>query len=214
MSTPEEKLAKVRGSAPEKRPTVRVLSAATAHGDCRFAMLALATRADLDKLCKGTYFEVAFGQDPQAFQRGQMFERRVKEPAYGALIQLLREKADFPPTSVRIEDLRSRTPPNTEGLRQRAAETRQLLKQIGRNAAGAPHLIDGAVLTCTIAGQMAYYEADSLAAAAGSRLHGRGEVVPDHRRTVRQGKARCCLRPSSVVRPALPQRTYRRGRAA
>jgi hypothetical protein len=172
MSTPDEKLAEVRGSAPEKRPTVHVLSAATAHSDCPFAMLALASRTDLDKLCEGTYFEVAFGQDPQAFQRGQMFERRVKEPAYGALIQLLREKVGFPLTSVRIENLRSRFPPNTEGLRLRAAETRRLLRQIARNASGGPNIIDGAVLTCTIAGRTAYYEADGLAAAAaGGRLH-------------------------------------------
>jgi hypothetical protein len=171
MGTPEEKLAKVRGSAPEKRPTVRVLSAATAHSDCRFAMLALASRTDLDKLCDGTYFEVAFGQDPQAFQRGETFERRVKESAYSALIQLLREKAGFPLTSVRIEDLRSRTPPNTEGLKQRAAETRRLLRRIARDASDAPNIIDGAVLTCTIAGRTAYYETDSLAAAASTRLH-------------------------------------------
>lgn len=171
MSTPETKLAKVRGSAPEKRPTVRVLSAATAHSDCRFAMLALATRTDLDRLCDRTYFEANFGQDPQAFQRGEMFERRVKEPAYGALIQLLRDKAGFALTNVRIEDLRSRAPRNTEGLKQRAAETRRLLRQIARNAKDAPNIIDGAVLTCTVAGQTAYYEADSLAAATGGRLH-------------------------------------------
>jgi hypothetical protein len=135
-------------------------------------MLALASRTDLDKLCAGTYFELAFGQDPQAFRRGQMFERRIKESAYGALIQLLRQKAGFPLTSVRIENLRSRFPPNTEGLRLRAAETRRLLRQIARNSSGAPNIIDGAVLTCSIAGQTAYYEADSLAAAAsGGRLH-------------------------------------------
>jgi hypothetical protein len=87
MSSPEQKLAQVRGSAPEKRPTVRVLSAATAHSDCNVAMLALAARTDLDKLCDGTHFEVFFGQDPQAFQRGQIFERRVKDAAYGELIR-------------------------------------------------------------------------------------------------------------------------------
>jgi hypothetical protein len=173
MTTADEKLAKVRGSAPVKPPTVNVLSAATAHSDCPVAMLALASRTDLDKLCADTYFEVAFGQDPQAFRRGQMFERRVKEePAYGALIQLLREKAGFPLTSVRIENLRSRFPANTEGLKLRAAETRRLLRQIARDNNGAPNIIDGAVLTCTVAGQTAYYEADSLAAAKrGGRLH-------------------------------------------
>jgi hypothetical protein len=171
MSTLDARLVGIRGSAPEKRPSIRVLSAATAHSDCAFAMLALAARTDLDKLCDGTYFEVAFGQDPQAFQRGQTFERRVKESAYAALIQLLREKADFSLTSVRTEDLRSRTPPNTEGLKQRATETRRLLRQIARNAKDAPNIIDGAVLTCTIAGQTAYFEADSLAAAANGKLH-------------------------------------------
>ena len=54
MRVLEEELANVRGSAPEKRPTVRVLSAATAHSDCSFAMLGLATRTDLDRLCDGT----------------------------------------------------------------------------------------------------------------------------------------------------------------
>src|SRR5688572_11089569 len=116
MKTPEAKLAKVRGGAHERRPTIRVLSAATAHGDCSFAMLGLATRTDLDKLCDGTYFDAAFGQDPQAFQRGEMFERRVKELNYALLIQLLRENAGFDLTSVRIEDLRGRAAPNTAGL--------------------------------------------------------------------------------------------------
>ncbi|TIN20138.1 MAG: hypothetical protein E5Y51_03840 [Mesorhizobium sp.] len=171
MSAPLDKLTELRGPAPEKRPTVRVLSAATAHSDCSFAMVALATRTDLDKLCQGTYFEVSFGQDPQAFQRGEMFERRVKELNYAALIQLLREGADFPTTSVRIEDLRSRTPPNAEGLKYRAAETRRLLRQIARKSPEAPNIIDGAVLTCSIAGRIAYFEADSLAAAANGRLH-------------------------------------------
>src|SRR5205085_2477865 len=32
-------------------------------------------------------------------------------------------------------------------------------------------IIDGAVLTCTIAGRIAYFEADSLAAAAAGKLH-------------------------------------------
>lgn len=171
MSTHEERLRKVRGSAPERRPTIQVLSAATAHGDCSFAMLALASRTDLDKACEGTYFEGAFGQDPQAFQRGEMFERRVKDMNYGLFIKLLREKAGFAIDAARIQDLRSRAPRNTEGLKQRAAETRRLMRQIARNAKDAPNIIDGAVLTCIIAGRTAYYEADGLAAAADGKVH-------------------------------------------
>ena len=99
-----------------------------------------------------------------------MFERRVKEPAYGPLFQLLRDKVGFPLESVRIENLKSRAPRNTDGLRQRASETRRLLRQIARDPNNAPNIIDGAVLTCIVAGRPAYYEADSLAAASGGRL--------------------------------------------
>lgn len=171
MSNAEQKLAMVRGNAPERTPSVRVLNAATAHSDCPFAMLALATRTDLDRLCDNTYFQADFGQDPQAFQRGNMFERRVKDNSYAALIQLLRDKAGFPIPDVRIEDLRGRAAPNQKGLIQRAAETKRLLRMIARNDAGAPNIIDGAVLTCNIAGNTAYFEADSLATSSGRRLH-------------------------------------------
>jgi hypothetical protein len=170
MST-QGMLAKVRGNAPEKRPTMRVLAAATAHNDCAFARLALVTRTDLDKLCDGTYFAAEFGQDPQAFQRGQMFERLVKDHNYGALIQMLREHAAFPKKDVRIRDLRSGVAPNEQGLKLRAAETRQLLRRIVNQAKDAPNIVDGAVLTCTIAGRTAYFEADGLAAASGGKLH-------------------------------------------
>lgn len=169
--TEQEQQASVRGHAPEKRPTIRVLAAATAHNDCAFARLALATRTDLDKLCQDTYYAVDFGQDPQAFQRGELFERRVKDKGYAALIQLLREQAGFAITDVRVRNLHSGVAPNEEGLKQRAAETRRLLKKIAQKAADAPNIIDGAVLTCTIAGKTAHFEADGLAAASGGTLH-------------------------------------------
>lgn len=169
-----EQLAKVRGDAPKKEPTIRVLAAATAHNDCTFARLALATRTNLDNLCEDTSFAVDFGQDPQAFQRGQMFEQRVKglkEKDYAALIQLLREKASFPLTDVQIRDLHIGAVPNEEGLKQRAAATRQVLKKISQKTSDAPNIIDGAVVTCTIAGRTAYFEADGLAAASNGKIH-------------------------------------------
>jgi hypothetical protein len=167
----EERLAKVRGEAPEKRPTVSVLARATAHSDCTCARVALASRTDLDKLCDGTYFAVDFGQDPQTFLRGEMFERRVKEKDYAALIQLLRESAGFAITDARIRNLKSSAPPNEQGLRQRATETRQLLKKMVTGAADAPNIVDGAVLTCRIADRTAYFEADGLAAATSRKIH-------------------------------------------
>jgi hypothetical protein len=159
------------GSAASKTPTVRTLSAYAGHGDCPTATLAIAAGADLDRMCTGTEYESALGQDPQAFQRGETFEARLKENAYGALIALLRDKAGFPHSAVRIEDLRSRYPKNRQGLKLRARETRRLLRSIAAGADDAPNLIDGAVLTTRIAGKVAYFEADSLAAVTGGVLH-------------------------------------------
>ena len=169
--TVDDQIAMVRGDASKKRPTVRVLAAAMAHSDCCFARLALAARTDLDHMCQDTYYSVDFGQDPQAFQRGKMFEFRVKDNGYAGLIQLLREKAGFPLEDVRIRDLHQGAAPNEEGMKQRALETRQLLRKIANQASDAPNIIDGAVLTCTIAGKKAYFEADGLAAATGGRIH-------------------------------------------
>jgi hypothetical protein len=134
-------------------------------------LLGLATGTDLDKLCDNSEYEAPFGQDPQAFQRGQMFERRVKVPHYAEFLRLLREHAGFPVTSTRIEDLRSRAPRNSQGLRMREIETRRLLRKIARREADAPNLIDGAVLGIRIGPRMAYFEADGIAAADSGKIH-------------------------------------------
>lgn len=167
----EDALTKIRGRAPEKRPTVRVLAAAAEHNECAFSRLALASGTDLDRLSEQTYYEVDFGQDPQAFQRGQTFERLVKDKDFAALIQLLREQAGFAIEEVRIRDLRVGAPPNEKGMRLRASETKQLLRRIVQKAPDAPNIIDGAVLTCRIAGRSAYFEADGLAAASDGVIH-------------------------------------------
>jgi hypothetical protein len=167
----DEKLARIRGNAQKKNPTVRVLAAATAHHECPTAMLGLASSTDFDGMCADTPYEAPFGQDPPAFRRGEMFERRVKSPHYGEFLRLLREIADFPVESARIADLRSRHSRNSEGLKIREAETRQLLRQIARRDQEAPNLVDGAVLSVRIGGRVAYFEADGIAAAAEGLIH-------------------------------------------
>lgn len=169
----DQALTDIRGKAPVKQPSVRVLAAAAAHNDCALSRLALASRTNLDKLCEGTHYAVDFGQDPQAFQRGNTFERLVKdeEKGYATLIALLRETLQFAPTDVKIVDLREGVPPNENGLKLRAARTKQLLKQIAQKQKDAPNIINGAVLTCRLAGQTAYFEADGLAAASAGKLY-------------------------------------------
>ena len=171
MDEQQARLRRVRGEAPAKSPTVRVLAAAPRQSDCPVAKVGLASCTDLDKLCDNSDYEAPFGQDPQAFQRGEMFERRVKEQGYAELLRLLRDQAGFPLPSVRIEDLRSRAPKNAQGLRLREVETRRLLRKIARQEPDAPNLIDGAVLRVQIGSCTAYFEADGLAAAASGQIH-------------------------------------------
>jgi hypothetical protein len=161
----------VLGGAAERSPTIGALSAFAAHADCLTAAVALAVRADLDQVCAGTPYEPTFGQDPQAFRRGETFEARVKGDGYTLLIDLLREEAGFPSGTVRVEDLRSRFPRNRTGLKPRAEETRRLLAAIARGDEDAPHIIDGAVVAVEIGGRTAYFEADSVAAFDGGKIH-------------------------------------------
>ena len=99
-----------------------------------------------------------------------MFERRVKDHNYGALIQLLRDSAGFPMTSVRIEDLRSRFPPNLEGLNSVLRKRSGFCERSPATRRCREHH-HGAVLMCKISGRTAYFEADSLAAAANGHVH-------------------------------------------
>lgn len=159
------------GVVPTQSPSIRVLAAATAHHDCGLAMLALSQRVDLERMCEKTEFKVPFGQDPQAFLRGEMFERRVKQYGYAEFIRVLREEAGLPLERPRIENLRAQAPRNGEGMRMRFTLTKRLLKQIAENHPQAPNIIDGAVLSVTIGGRPAYFEADGLAAAEGGQIH-------------------------------------------
>ena len=161
----------VLGGAAERSPTIGALSAYAAHADCPTAAVGLAVRADLDRVCAGTSFESTYGQDPQAFRRGETFEARVKRGDYALLIELLREQARFPAGPVRVKDLRSTHPRNTHGLKRRAETTRELLAAIARGDEDAPHIIDGAVVAVEIGGRDAYFEADSVAAFDGGRVH-------------------------------------------
>jgi hypothetical protein len=171
MDGQDDALAKIRGKATEKKPTVRVLASATSHHDCPTAMLGLATNTDFDDMLAGTPYEALFGQDPQAFRRGEMFERRVKVPNYGEFLRLVREHAKFPIKSARIANLRDRAPKNRQGMKAREIETRKYLRAIARNDPTAPNLIDGAVLTVEIHGRTAYFEADGIAAADQGQIH-------------------------------------------
>src|SRR4051794_6573237 len=165
------KAAAVLGGAATRTPTIAALSAYAAHTDCPAAAVGMAVRADLDAVCAGPAYASSYGQDPQAFRRGETFEQRVKRDGYALLLELLREHAGFPASAVRAVDLRSRFPRNRSGLEPHARATERLLAAIGRGDPDAPNIIDGAVVEGPIGGQAADFEADSVAAFHGGKVH-------------------------------------------
>jgi hypothetical protein len=163
QATLERRLAELRGNAPGRSPSVRVLAAYSRHTDCRLATLAFSAGVDLDRLLAGTRFAPAFGQSPFAFARGLAFEESLRKDDYSALRALLQNGLSFP-ASPRILNLRKGSPKSAEGMSLRARETRDLLRRIIQGSPDAPHLIDGAVLRTTVGGRLAHFEADALAA--------------------------------------------------
>jgi hypothetical protein len=161
----------LRGNAPTRTPTVRALAAFSSHTTCPTATLAFAAGVDLDRLPTGTAYEMPFGASPFHFSRGESFEALVKRDRYGLLLSLLRDQLGFAVADAKVIDLRSAYPKNREGLRLRAHETKRVLAEIARQDPDAVNLIDGAVLSTTIGGNAAYFEADSLSARFGGQLY-------------------------------------------
>jgi hypothetical protein len=175
-SSLDDLLRDLRGGAPRRSPTVRVLAAFADHGDCNLATLAFAARVDVDRLLVKTEYAAPFGQSPFAFSRGVAFERMVGAASnYAPTLQLLREQMGFPVADARVANLRDSYPRNNAGMRLRAHDTRALLRQILRGEPDAPNLVDGAVLETRVAGLPARFEADALAARVGGLLHA-GEI--------------------------------------
>lgn len=165
----------LRGTAPKRSPTVKVLAGYSGHTDCNVATLAFAAGVDMDRLLAGTRYQPQFGQSPLAFARGKQFEQSLRENGYAKALDLLRNEMRFAVEDARIKSLRDGYQPNRAGMLLRANETRNLIAQILRGDRQAPNLIDGAVLTADVAGETAFFEADALAARFDSPIHA-GEI--------------------------------------
>ena len=174
MSGDETSATKSAG-APRHSLTVGVLAAAAEHTDCTFSNLALAERVNLEQLFGGTRYEPGTGADPLAIKRGRLFEEILKKDDYAELLNLLYEQdaalgafgADA--RVARLRDLP--LPAGRSGLEVRAEATRRELAKIARRDWDAPTLIDGAVIRARIGRDIAYFEADGLAAASNGALH-------------------------------------------
>ena len=67
-------------------------------------------------------------------------------------------------------NLRIGFPKGPDVMERRARATADLVRKIVRGEAGAPDLVDGAVLAGTVGGRSAHFEADAAAALAGGLL--------------------------------------------
>src|SRR5262249_6895712 len=156
----ERRLEEIRGSAPRRSPTVRVLAAYAHHVDCSLATLGFAASVNFDRLLVGTRFQMPFGQSPFAIGRGLAFEKRLRANEYAATLELLRPLPAFPPTGARVVNLREGYPAGADRMLLRARDTAALLRRIVQGDPAAPHLVDGAVLAASVGGTWAYFEAD------------------------------------------------------
>lgn len=171
----EARLAAIRATAPSRSPTVRALSAYAQHAECNLATLGFAASVDFDRLLAGTQYQAPFGQSPFAFSRGLAFERIIADRGYASTLELLRTTMGFAVEDAKIVNLREIYSKNREGMRLRANDTRNLIRQLITGNPSAPNLIDGAVLQTIIGGIPAFFEADALAARFGGPIHA-GEV--------------------------------------
>lgn len=159
-----------------RAPTVANLASFADHVTCPTATLGFAAGVDFDTLLSGTGFDSPFGQTPFAFARGTQFERRVKEDPgngeckYGPLLVLLRDELGYDINEVRTVNLRALYTKDKAGLAKRAQHTRMLLAKIASGDPQAPNLIDGAVLSATVAGRAAFYETDGIAFRLGEQM--------------------------------------------
>jgi hypothetical protein len=167
----EQRLAAIRGGAPSRSPNVRVLAGYAQHISCNLATLGFAAGVNFDRLLAKTRFQVLFGQSPFAIGRGLAFEKLLRADDYAAARDLFRALPGFPASGARVVNLREGYPRDGTAMPRRAEDTRKLLGRILRGEPSAPHLIDGAVLTATIGGRAAYFEADALAAWSSAVIH-------------------------------------------
>lgn len=97
------------------------------------------------------------------------FEKLLRADGHAAALSLLRPLLALPAAAC-VVNLREGYPAGPGRMPLRARDTAALLGRILRGDPLAPHLIDGAVLSASIGGVTAYFEADALAARADGEM--------------------------------------------
>lgn len=156
----------LRGNLPPKAPNARVLAAIRDNPACNARRVLDAAGIDKSAVAKRLGRPMPEGQSVFALQRGNRFERLVKEDNYAELIRLMREFG-YPVDAVRVLPLRDMYPIDPRrpdvALAKRAAETRAAIVAMADGRKDAYNLIDGGALQWDFGGAIARLETDGVA---------------------------------------------------
>ncbi|MFG3229421.1 hypothetical protein ACGF07_32200 [Kitasatospora sp. NPDC048194] len=154
-----QRLAELRGPAPQRSLNARALAALAANPGCHRRAVLDAVGVDKSALAARLGRPAPFGQSPFAIARGVIFESRLKADDYSALLEPLRAHLGVPADDrapLSVPDLLHRSGPAV-----RADRTAQALAA----AAAEPQawtLLDHPMLRLEVAGGTAYLEPDAL----------------------------------------------------
>ncbi|MGW2402276.1 hypothetical protein ACWCYY_37580 [Kitasatospora sp. NPDC001664] len=152
------RLRELRGPAPQRSLDARALAALAANPGCRRRAVLDAAGVDKRAVAERLGRPAPFGQSPFAITRGNVFEARLKDDGYAALLAPLRARLGLPPegSPLTVPDLLPRSAPAT-----RADRTRQVLAEAAADLDGWT-LLDHPMLRLTVAGTPAYLEPDAV----------------------------------------------------
>ncbi|WP_104816205.1 hypothetical protein [Kitasatospora sp. MMS16-BH015] len=158
-----QRLAVLRGPAPQRSLDARALAALAANPGCRRRAVLDAVGVDKAAVAQRLGRPAPFGQSPFAISRGNVFERRLKENGYAALLEPLRRHLALPGAlpaeagpPLAVPDLLP-----SAGPAVRAERTRQALAEAAADPTGWT-LLDHPMLRLVVAGSPAYLEPDAV----------------------------------------------------
>ncbi|WBP88754.1 hypothetical protein [Kitasatospora cathayae] len=154
-----QRLAELRGPAPQRSLNARSLAALAANPGCHRRAVLDAAGVDKSALAARLGRPAPFGQSPFAIARGLVFESRLKADDHAALLEPLRAHLGVPADDrapLLVPDLLHRSGPAV-----RADRTAEALARAAADP-DAWTLLDHPMLRLPVAGSTAYLEPDAL----------------------------------------------------
>lgn len=164
MSSLDERLGVLRGTAAPIPHNARTLAALTANPSCERRSLLDAAGIDKDALAAHLGLPRPLRKSQLALDYGLAFERKVTAQAGAPLVPLLRQALGLSVPEVSYEDVNSvGSDDDKSPLRLRRIHTRSRIRRAAHGRPDPRTLLDHPVLRLTVAGHQAYLEPDVIA---------------------------------------------------